>query len=701
MESWLYRHDEVVCGRPYGCDVDEGGWLWEGCGADRLTGHHLRTAAWRQLSVPWMGGRPAYQVFAWEGKLLCTVGEAPFFVVHDPVRQTCLQREVPASRPIVWYGTKAAGNKVLLFERSESMVLVLDRPDAQPRVVACPFPGQLASGWAQSDGLVYCPLEDPARLARFDPATERFVDVYSAPSPEATLNGRHEHRGVLYTWDSARGRILPVELGTGRWLDPIATPDHGSVYGFLGGGFSFRGRAYLCLSTYAHPSRLDPKTGKIVVPEGPLTVDGRPPRFLERFLVFDPETRRFEYLAAPAQPDGVPMLCYHWTDGERFAITGIVIPFDAPDEPGHQVGPWLVLQSEPAGDEPGFALPDLSFDRQAHLARHRRGYGRGRSLFLPELPHTPPIRNLRGPATHYPPGRESELARRASRTDRSGYLAHLAKAITRGVPTQAEKVARVAGYVHRALYYNPIQVPQAGDPVAVLESHDARCGSGVAVTLALLEALGVPARCVALNHHTVAEATYDGGEHLVDALFFGAKQPQRDGRVLSVEELRADPYFADGFAQECFAYDPDLLQSEDGYWVLGYVFGVWGSEPYYSYYLGAEKDHPPTLPMPLPAQRLGEDQVRLNWGRSLKMAGGEVEYEVRVCADRAGQEEVFRAAARQTFADWRVPERNWMYFVEVRAMDQHRRSNSATWYPAARSNFVLVPEDQYGWYGVL
>ncbi|MBI4531556.1 MAG: hypothetical protein HY709_08530, partial [Candidatus Latescibacteria bacterium] len=48
-----------------------------------------------------------------------------------------------------------------------------------------------------------------------------------------------------------------------------------------------------------------------------------------------------------------------------------------------------------------------------------------------------------------------------------------------------------------------------------------------------------------------------------------------------------------------------------------------------------------------------------------------------------------------------VERSNWMYCVEVRAMDDHRAKNPDTWYPAARSNFVLVPEDQYGWYGVL
>ena len=274
-ETWLYRHDDILTARPYGCDVDEDDWLWEGCGYNRLTGHHLRTAEFVQIPVPEMGGRPIYQVFVWEGKLVLTLGNASFYLVYDPVKRTCVRREIPAARPIVWYGTKTSNGKVILFERSESLALVLDAPDAEPRAIPCPFEGQLASGWSLSDGMVYSPLSDPARIVRFDPVQERFIDENPARFPKATLSGCLEHRGVLYTWDTARGRLLPLDMETGRWLDPISTPDYGTLYGFLGGGFGFQGKAYICLSTYAHPSRLDPKTGKIIVPEGPLTVAGR------------------------------------------------------------------------------------------------------------------------------------------------------------------------------------------------------------------------------------------------------------------------------------------------------------------------------------------------------------------------------------------------------------------------------------------
>ena len=707
-EVWLYRHDEVRTGRLCGVDVDEADWLWEGCGRNRLAGHNLRTAEWVQIPVPEMDYRWVHQVFALEGKLVLTLGDAPYYLVYNPKKRTCVRQEIPARQPIVRYGTKTRSGKLLLFERSGSKALVLDGPEAEPRVIGCPFDGELTSGWALSDGYVYCPLEDPARVVRFDPVDERFVDENTAPFPEADLAGHLEYEGILYAWDTVGGQVTPVEMETGRWLEPIPTPDHGSLYGSIRGGFGFRGKAYMGLSTYAHRNRLDSKAGEGIPSDGRLTVDGRP--LLDRFLVFDPGTGAFGYLTAPEQHDGIPLLCHSWTDGDRFAVTGIVVPHAEPGAPGRIFGPWIVLQNGPATEEPEFGPPDMAFDREAHLARYRRSYGIDRSLYLFKPGQSPPLANLQGAVSHYSPGGEAEIVRRAKKTDRKAYLSHIAETLAREADGDADLVRRVAKFVHHTLYYNPIQVPECDrrffgkftetDPLVFLEAHDGRCGHGVTVTQALLEILGIPVRRVQLSHHVVAEATYDAGDHIVDALFFGKNQPQRNGRVLSVDELVSDPYFADAFARECFAYDPELLMSIDGFQVLGFVIGPWGSEPYYSFYLHAEKEHPPTLPHWVPAERVGKKSIRLNWAVSRKKGGGRVEYDIGVFSDRACTEEIFRVTTEETSLVYEVPEPNRMYFVETRAMDDHRKVNPDTWYPAVRSNFVLADEE-YGWYGVL
>ncbi len=698
--AWMYRHDEIITQRPYGVDVDADGWLWQGCATGQLVGHHLRTNALRILPLPAIGRHAVYQVFAWDGKLVLTLGSCPFYVVLDPATGACTRKSIPAARPIVWYGARTP-RRLLLYERSESKVLVLDGPEAEPRVVACPYPGQLASGDFCSDGLVYSALPDPARMVRFDPAEARFIDETPVPFPDAGLSGKSEHRGVLYCADSAGGRLLPFEMDTRRWLDPIPTPDHGKRYGFIGGGFDFKGCAYYCLSTYMHRSRLDVKTGRVITPDGPLAVDGRPPRFLDRFLVFDPETRAFDYLVADPQPDGIPMVCYAWADSERFAITGITIPFDEPGVPGTQLGPWFVLQSEPAADEPGFSGCDFRWDREAHVRQYRRGYGRTRSLFLPKDPYVPPTSNLRGPATYYPPGVTAALKRRAERTDATAYWRGVVEPVVAGAENDSARVRAIAAFVRRSTYYNPIQEMEGGSPIALLEAHDIRCGAAVRVLRALFDAAGVESRTTSMSHHVVAEARYDGEWHIADALFFGSRQPSKDGRVLSVAELKEDVYFADGWAQDGFLYDDDEMLSEDGFSVLGYVFGPWGAYPYYSWYLGAPAEHPPTRPVILPVRREGGQQVRVAWAPSARLGDGPIEYQVRIADDRAMQNTVLCATTADTGMRFDVPERNRMYYIEVRAMDDHRRLNPNTWYPPSRSNFVLVPQEQYGWYGVL
>jgi hypothetical protein len=360
-----------------------------------------------------------------------------------------------------------------------------------------------------------------------------------------------------------------------------------------------------------------------------------------------------------------------------------------------------VLTGEPAADEPGFPPYAGGFDMAAHQRAYHGTYGAGRSLFLHESPHTPPTVDLRGPATSYPPGDEATARRRAARTDATAYWRHIAEMHLGDDRAPAALVRAACKFVQDNVFYNPIQEPAQADAIANLELHDGRCGAAATITLAILEAAGVTARIVSLHHHVTVEAHYDDAWHLADPLFFGAAQPHRDGRVLSVEELRDDLYFVDRFPVPCMVYPPATLLSEDGYSVLGYCFGPWGSQPYWSYFLGGAFEHPPTLPTVLPALRLDADTLRLRWTESARIGGGAVTYDATVYTDRAGAEPIANWQTDQTSVDFTPPERNRMYHLHIRATDDHRDRNPDTWYPVARGNFVLVPPDQYGWYNVL
>jgi len=710
IPTHLYRHDSIILPRPYACDVDPEGWLWQGTTHDRLLGHNLKTAELRVVIIPEMEGKSAFSAFAWQDKVFMLLGECDFYLVYDPFSGQTQRYQLPGERPICWYGAKLPNGKLIVFDRSAGHALLFDAPEASPRIVPCPREGDLSMGTVQSDGYCYISFADPARMVRFDYEHEAFVDETALPWPEAAMSGRFEHDGILYCADSAAGRLLPLNMADQTWGEPIVHPDAGSVFGFIGLAFEFQGKGYFSLSTYAGRSRLDRKTGKLIAPSGkfiepgdPLpTVDGRPPRFMERFMIYDPAQKSFDYLVAENEDDGLPLLCYPWANDEQFVITGFVQPWREPGVPDTTVpGHWLILQSQAAGEERGFERYDFNWDRATHLAANRRSYPLTASLFLPEIPHTPPIINREGSTVPYPAGKSAELERRAALTDAKAYWRSI---IDRILPANADDATcfrLILEHTQHSIYYNPIQVPDTFDPIAIHEAHDGRCGHAVAIVLALCAAAGIEARESPLTAHTVTEAFYDGSWHYGDPLFFGGNQPARDGRVLSAEELKADPYFADSYPQQCFAYDPELLMSQDGFQVLGYVFGPWGSEPYYSHYLGAPKAHPPTLPTTIPARRVGEKQVAINWSPSVKWHGGTVEYEVRIFADRQCRQELLRDLTSATTYVWNVPEANRMYFVEVRAMDEHRKLQPNTWYPAARYNFVLAPIGQYGWYGVL
>lgn len=358
---------------------------------------------------------------------------------------------------------------------------------------------------------------------------------------------------------------------------------------------------------------------------------------------------------------------------------------------------------------------NFGWNRAEHIRLSCRSLPRAQSLYFVKHPWTPPPTNLEGNVSYYPAERIYAMRERIAGMDRHAYFQDILAHILPGTKTDKERVAAICGFVGDAIYYNPIQQPEepAGvqtsdhsmtgiyDPVELLELHDGRCGQGVMVTLALLEEAGIEGRKVLLDHHVSCEAKYDGGWHLADALMFGTEQPHRDGVVLSGDEIRADPYATDAFPLRYLVTLMEETLTADGLRNLGYVFGEFGTMPYHSWYWNAPKDCPPTLPIPLVGQRLGGDSVRLNWSPSFKMGGGDIEYRLAIFGDRDFRQKVFETTTRVNHFDWEVPERNRIYFYEVAAMDDHRRFNPNTWYPGLRSNFLLVPEEQYGWYGVI
>lgn len=369
--------------------------------------------------------------------------------------------------------------------------------------------------------------------------------------------------------------------------------------------------------------------------------------------------------------------------------------------------PWFIGSATRKGAMKGLdTVPsyDFSWNRDRHIQQYRR-HPSEIALYFPWEPYTPGIGETFGKLEFYNSEELDRAKERASRTDTKRYLTEILDSILDGRRSTEDRVRAILSFVYDALYYNPIRLPiepdtsQAiMDPVQLLELHDARCGQGVAVTLALMETAGIEARSAPVNHHVVAEVKWDGQWHLADALVFGGNQPHRDGEWLSLKGITLDPYFVDRFPMRCFLYEPEELKREDGYWIQGYVFGPWGSLPYYSYYVWGRKDFPPTQPVSLPVQRLGEDTVRLSWGRSFKHGCSQVRYRVEVGASPDSYD-VKVEETDDLHLDLTGLSQRTMYFWRIRAIDVSRTDE--VWAPWSCSNFCVFPPETYGWFGVI
>jgi len=336
----FYRFPDICTHRPFAFDVDEDGVLWEGA-PDGFFRLDTRTGEHQKFTPPELADYAANDAFVFHGKIYLLAFQRGCFC-YDPKTGAFEKVLLPGTEPNLWYGLQAAG-KLFMFDRSkDGGVLILDAPRAPVRKVTNPFGHfELAAGTLLSNNRVAIAKPDYQGFVYFDPERETFLERLDVP-----VEGDDR---ILYTSDGLNAHLKPYRFADETWLDPIPTPDHGKIYGFIGGNFRYGSRIYYCLSTYRFRSQLDPETGELILPEGwDIGVDGRRPnRFLDRFLVFDTVTQEFDYLTAPKQADGTPLLCYSLVQGDRVYMTGYVIPHGPDGGPSDQPGDWAVWQNFP------------------------------------------------------------------------------------------------------------------------------------------------------------------------------------------------------------------------------------------------------------------------------------------------------------------------------------------------------------------
>ena len=91
---------------------------------------------------------------------------------------------------------------------------------------------------------------------------------------------------ILYVSDHLNGRMVSLNVESGVWDEPIPVPGYRQWFGYQSGGWHFRGKLYMCHSTWMGDTD---------------SLDGEPHHFIATWTVFDPDTHRFSQLEIPTR----------------------------------------------------------------------------------------------------------------------------------------------------------------------------------------------------------------------------------------------------------------------------------------------------------------------------------------------------------------------------------------------------------------
>ena len=293
----FYRHDiGTAPGRLHEPSVGRDGNIWTSPLDGNLWRYHAPSGEVEIFDLQELTGRNWAGLHLWpiaqaNSILLCTP-KLPLLWVWDRAADKVTQYAFPHDQPSVYGGFVVDGwNHIYLYDTKHQSVLKWD--PAAGRGVHFPCPYELS-------GTLYMSFVDRQRqeywgstytgndLVRFDVKSEQWTGHFKCPLAGATptAGGRVFHGDTLYVSDHLNGRIIPLNIETKQWSDPIPVPGYRDWFGYLSGGFLFRDTLYLDHSTW---------TG------GTSSIDGEPHHFIGSWTVFDPHTREFSRLDIPTR----------------------------------------------------------------------------------------------------------------------------------------------------------------------------------------------------------------------------------------------------------------------------------------------------------------------------------------------------------------------------------------------------------------
>ena len=292
----FYRHDiGTAPGRMHEPTAGTDGNIWTSPLDGNLWQYDTQTGTAHVHNLRQLTGREWKGLHLWpvaRGPLVCLCTPSlPELHVWNRQHSRITSYRFPHERPSVYGGfVEPSWRHVYFYDTRHASVLKWDLESQTGENFPCPF---------RLSGTLYMTFTEPARkeiwgstytgndIVGFDISMNEWTAHYKCPLEGSTPTpGGKVFGDTLFVSDHLGGRIIPLNAETGVWGEPIPVPGYREWFGYISGGWHFRGKLYMCHSTW---------TG------GTSSIDGEPHHFLGSWTVFDPETRRFSRLDIPTR----------------------------------------------------------------------------------------------------------------------------------------------------------------------------------------------------------------------------------------------------------------------------------------------------------------------------------------------------------------------------------------------------------------
>ncbi len=326
--------------RLLGMSMDGDGFIWFGSTHRKLYRYHARTGDADEIQLPFDSSTS--QTICVRNKVYLLGQSYPKLMIYDRAAKKFGEAAYPTAKPDVWYGTDLVNGKHLyLFDRASAGVIQWDTTTDTGKSIPYPYktPMPTSGRYVAKDGAVWCAVWDiaggqynPLGIVRLDVTTNAFTGWFPFPKEDAANKPFTDEQVTQFYPNTLKGKLVPFDVKQQRWCEPIAVPEYGTRFGFIGGGSIYKDRWYFSISTYNGTA---------------FGCDGQPYHFCNGLLEFDPRTRTFAFPTLEVK-DAYYQVSYHLSAGDQLFATGNNIRKGDGGLDNGRIGEFVVWQTAEA-----------------------------------------------------------------------------------------------------------------------------------------------------------------------------------------------------------------------------------------------------------------------------------------------------------------------------------------------------------------